>query len=473
VTRETRDSAPGTVISQYVPPGRVVEIGTTVDFVTATLVTVAVPPLLSLSREAALAAIQKADLKAVDGGTKESRKPAGTVISQAPAAGTVLNIGSSVSFETAVPMTVLVPELTSKLDADARRLLAAAELGVGAVKIVEDRKPQGTVLQQSIAPGTKVTIGTSVDLDIATPVRVLAPALLDQQETAARKALTDLELVVGSVTYKESPAATGTVQTQSIAAGTRTAIGTAVDLVVAAVETTPMPRVIGLTVEAARQALVASRLTAGTPELRESRTDPRGNVIAQPIEPEARVPVGTAIVLTVATPAIVSVPPLDGQTHDEAIATIRKADLTPGGVNFAISWRWRPGGTVIEQDRRPGERVEFGSTVSVIEARSRAWLAGSLSVLLGVAGLVWRKPPKPGRRPAPHDPNHVLVLDISAEPHLDLGTSAIRSTENKAVRSEVRVLPVIDPGTQSVAPSQGIVIGERRANDSGNKPPER
>ena len=93
-------------------------------------------------------------------------------------------------------------------------------------------------------------------------------------------------------------------------------------------------------------------------------------------------------------------------------------------------------------------------------------------MLLGLAGfLLWRRPAKPDLGEA-GDPENVLVLDISAEPHLDVGESTIRSAESQAIRSEVRVLPGIDAGTQTVASPGDIVIGERRAKDGGDTPPE-
>ena len=213
-TKETRDATPGTVIDQSVPPGRKVEIGSSVSFVTAVRVTALVPPLVGRSREDATAAILKLELKPVDDGTDESRSPPGTVISQEPTPGTRLDIGSPVSFRTAVPVTVLVPNLVSKPIAEARRLLAAAELDVNELPPAEARVPPGSVLKQSIAAGDRVAIGTSVDLVTAVPVTVLAPSLVGRSEADARQALTALELV-GNITYAESPAAAGTVQSRA------------------------------------------------------------------------------------------------------------------------------------------------------------------------------------------------------------------------------------------------------------------
>ena len=82
---------------------------------------------------------------------------------------------------------------------------------------------------------------------------------------------------------------------------------------------------------------------------------------------------------------------------------------------------WNTTGTVIDQDRLPGERVEFGTTVSVTEARSCGWLAGGASLLLGLAGLLWRKPPKSAtthKDPVRDEGQNILVVDVSANPVL-------------------------------------------------------
>jgi beta-lactam-binding protein with PASTA domain len=256
-TEESRES-PGTVLSQRPAAGTVVELGTRVNFVVAVPVTVDVPSLVNRSQADALALLKKLELTVGSVTSEESRKTPDSVLSQVPAAGTRVTIGTAVGFVTARPVTVLVPNVVSLPEAEARKALIEKELAIGSARLEEARAAAGSILRQSIDADTRVTIGTTIDLVAAKPVTVLVPKIAGLKEDAARSALSAAELKPGS-RYQESPTEPGTVLSQSIDPDTRVPIETLVDFVVAAVETVPMPSVVGITNEEARRRLVAER----------------------------------------------------------------------------------------------------------------------------------------------------------------------------------------------------------------------
>ena len=465
----------GTVLSQQPTAGRRVPIGTPVEIVTATPVTVQVPQLVGRTQGEAAALLKTRELVAGEVGSEEARRPVGSVISQSPPADTRVTIGTAVSIVTARLVTVPVPDVVSLSEADARRVLSNVELVAGTITLEESRTPAGSVLRQSRPAATRVDIGTVIDLVIATPVTVLVPGLTGHSEDAARQRLSGIELAAGTIQYQESPAERGTVLTQSLVANTRVPLGTMVNLVVAVPETVVVPRVVGLLVEEARRTLLGSRLAVGDEERRGTNDQPRGTVLAQSNVPGTRATVGTPVVLTVAVPPIVTVPLVVGLSRDEAAAAIVAAGLSVGTVVQRISLE--AGGTVLAQAAAPGSQVEFGTLVGLDEARSRAlWVTPGavLLFLVGIVGLVKGisirgKPRVPrDKGPAPTPP-----LDVTARAHVDAGEAHVQSDQAQRIRREVRIQPVVDSGSQSLSVDGGNPVrGERREPKRGSPPPE-
>ena len=470
----------GTVLSQQPAAGTRVAIGTAVDIATATQVTVAVPPLVGLTQAEAMGLLKNLELVAGDVGSEEARRPPGTVLSQQPAAGTRVVIGTAVAIVAARPVTVLVPDVVSRSEADARQMLTKIELAAGTVSAEESRRPPGSVLRQSVATGTRVTIGTAVDLVTATPVTVLVPGLVGESEDSARQRLADLELAAGTIQYQESPAGRGTVLTQSINPDTRAPLGTLVNLIVAVAETVAVPSVVGLPVEQARRTLLEGRLEIGDEQRQGTNVEPPGTVLAQGNVPGTRVAVGTPIVLTVAMPAVVPVPPVIGLSHDEAEAAIIAAGLVVGDVALRLSLR--AGGTVLAQAAAAGTQVQFGAPVVLDEALPRVvWLTpvAGLLFLAGFTGLakararVKRLLDALSRSTREKSPEPTPPIDFAVRANVDAGDAHVQPDEVPAVRRDVRIQPVADAGSQDVSAAAGdLVRGERRERKHDAPPRE-
>jgi len=439
----------GTVLSQDPTAGERVVIGTRVDFVLATPVTVNVPSLVGRTRAQAARLLEQAELVVGDVRQVEARRPPGTVLSQQPDAGATVVIGSAVAIVTATPVTTVVPDVVSRSEAEARQRLEKAELVVGTVATEESRSPVGSVLRQSVAAETRVPVGTTVDLTTAVPVTVLVPDLVGVSQNDARERLAAVELTPGRVGYRES-AQIGIVLSQGTAQGTRVPVGTQVAFVVGVVETVPVPELVGLRVEKAREALTGGRLAVGEEEARPTHLEPEGTVLAQDVEAGTRTAIGTPVGLTVAAIEMVAVPGVVGLPHDEAAAALTAAGLTPGAVTPRFSIR--AGGTVLAQAVQPNAQVPWGTPVAIDEARPRLiWMgpAGGVLLLAGLAGLVLVR----RRRRGPEAPPH----------RADVPPPSSGAGDRYVVDRS-------SPGSSE--PAGDIILDERRRRGPGAKPPE-
>ena len=131
---------------------------------------VPVPNVVGMARAAAEAAITAAGL-AVGAVTEDfnATVPAGSVISQNPAAGVEVVAGSAVSLAVSRgPQPVAVPNVVGMAQADAQAAITAAALAVGAVtQQSSDTVPAGSVISQDPAAGASVAPGTAVNLVVS------------------------------------------------------------------------------------------------------------------------------------------------------------------------------------------------------------------------------------------------------------------------------------------------------------------
>ncbi len=156
------------VISQRPAAGAEVRTGSPVDLVIAIPITVSVPYLIGLNLERAQAILEKAGLRT---GPVEERivsRPAGTVLSQDPAAGTNVPYDSSVRIVVAEGISpAIMPELVGLSLKKAARILRERNLFVGNITRVSSNRPPNTVLKQSPEAGSSVRVGVTVNLSVA------------------------------------------------------------------------------------------------------------------------------------------------------------------------------------------------------------------------------------------------------------------------------------------------------------------
>ncbi|MCX5769422.1 MAG: PASTA domain-containing protein [Candidatus Hydrogenedentes bacterium] len=200
------------------------------------------------------------------------------------------------------------------------------------------------------------------------PTYVVVPDVVGQDLSAAEAAMTEIGLIVGTVTSLSSisvPA--GHIMSQEPVAETEVPEGTVVALVVASgPESIAVPDVVGQPLATAQSSLSAAGLVAGTVTEVYSATVPAGEIISQNPLPGASVPSGTAVALVVSKgiePGVV--PNVVGQPLATAEAKLSAAGLVVGTVTEAYS-ATVPAGNVISQNPAAGTRVGDGSAVTLV-----------------------------------------------------------------------------------------------------------
>lgn len=230
--------------------------------------------------------------------------PAGQVISQNPAAGTLAVPGTAVSIVVSNGLSS-VPAVVGLTEAAATAQITAASLAVGVVAgQFSDTIPQGQVMGQNPAGGTPAAPGTLVSLVISMGVPITVPNVTGQAQSAAASAISSAGLTVGTVTEQFSDTVPeGQVISQTPAAGAQAAAGSAVNLTVSKGEappaTVPVPNVIGQTQSAAQGMLSSAGLTAGNVTEAFSDEAPAGVVTGQNPAAAAQVAPGTPVALVV------------------------------------------------------------------------------------------------------------------------------------------------------------------------------
>ncbi len=166
----------------------------------------------------------------------------GKVIRQLPSAGHVIETGDSIRlFVSSGPNKFELDNYVGSELSDAKEELESQGIDVTAVEEYNNSVPKGVIINQSPAPSTEMMKGGKVTLTVSLGVEIITvPNLLDLTVDAAKDALTNNKLKIGSVTEISSGKAKGLVVKQSIDAETPVQANTVVDIWVSkGVETAP------------------------------------------------------------------------------------------------------------------------------------------------------------------------------------------------------------------------------------------
>lgn len=164
--------------------------------------------------------------------------PAGQVISQYPEA------GAKVKEQRLVTITIskggqelTMPDLKSMSRSNAEEKLTKMGLKIGSVFEENSKEPAGTIINQDPRSGSKITKGQTVDITVSLGEKKKEITVQNYSGLSSDSAKANLEangLSVGNVSEEESDKPKGTVIGQSPAAGTTTAEGGSVSLIVSA-----------------------------------------------------------------------------------------------------------------------------------------------------------------------------------------------------------------------------------------------
>jgi beta-lactam-binding protein with PASTA domain len=209
VTRRASDRPKGIVVDQHPSPGKIVASGAPV-----TLVVSRGPPKVAVPAVTGLAAADAAKRLAVAGLKPKlvktsSRKPAGTVLAQAPAAGTRIRRGTVVTLQVAKP-----PAATTTT---AATTTAATRTTATTTAATTTLSSTATVRTATTAPATTRAAPTTTS---AQPSSVAVPSLTGTSLASALGALEQAGLLA-TVKYVGAAGPLGQVNGQNPAAGKR------------------------------------------------------------------------------------------------------------------------------------------------------------------------------------------------------------------------------------------------------------
>ena len=237
-TQSSATVASGLVISESPAAGTIVTSGSGMNLVVSSgPPTVAVPNVVGMTQASATSTITGAGLT-VGAVTSQSSATvaSGLVISESPTAGTIVTLGSAVSLVVSSgPVMVSVPNVVGLTQPAATSAITGAGLVLGTVTMASSATvPKGSVIAQSPVGGTSVAITSAVNLSVSTgPAPVAVPNVVGLTLADATTAITAAGLVLGTVKMVRSDTVpSGSVISQSPAAGTSVARGSAVNLTV-------------------------------------------------------------------------------------------------------------------------------------------------------------------------------------------------------------------------------------------------
>src|SRR4029079_10853773 len=162
--------------------------------------------------------------------------PAGSVIRQAPAAGSDVVVGSAIALTVSSGLPhVSAPDVVGLTQSAATTAITGAQLVVGVVTTASSMTvPAGSVISQAPVAGSDVVVGSAIALTVSSGLpHVSAPDVVGLTQSAATTAITGAQLVVGTITTAASmtvPA--GSVISQAPAAGSDVVVGSAIALTV-------------------------------------------------------------------------------------------------------------------------------------------------------------------------------------------------------------------------------------------------
>jgi len=272
------------------------------------------------------------------------------------------------------PAARAVPELTGLTLEEARALLEQENVTVRIRRVASDG-PAGEVLEQTPAPGARISTDTVVVLTVSKaspPERVTVPSVegLPTSEAASllRRASLNLEIRMVSSSQPE-----GTVVNQNPGPEEEVAPQTVVLLEVAAPAPPPdpvtieVPRLVGLKAAEARAQLQGLGLRS-TQRPVES-TQPKGIVVRQSPGAGTKLREGQSVLLTISTgPPRVSVPDVVGLEEESARQELEAAGFDVQVVDEPTE-AVEEDGIVLAQEPAGGSSRPRGSVVTITVSR--------------------------------------------------------------------------------------------------------
>lgn len=214
---------------------------------------VEIPNVVYTSQQEAVSQLEGLGLKVSIIEKEDASQPAGTVLEQSVIALNKVTKGSSVQLTVAKAIEkVSIPEVKGMDVGQAKTQLEGLGLIVTIRQTINDDKPLGEVLSQSVTSSTKVNKGTSIELEtVIHSEKITVPDVIGKSEAEAKQILNDLGLEVKIVYIINDNQTAGVVFKQSATANSSVNVGALIELsVYAKSELIAVPAFSGKTLSA-------------------------------------------------------------------------------------------------------------------------------------------------------------------------------------------------------------------------------
>ena len=285
---------------------------------------------------------------------------ASKVIRTDPPAGSSLPAGDQIHLYVSkgAPKDFVMEDCTGMTALQAKSLLEYYGITVEAETAKSD-KPAGTVIGQSVEPGTQTNEGDTVTLTIAMSDTFRMPDFTGMSYENAQwlLALYGLDYNLYGE-FSDQPK--DCVYEQSIPAGETVSKGSPVTLRYSQGQVVAVPDCFGMSFDKAWMAIMPIGLRY---DVKKAPSDqPAMTVIAQDLTAGGLVELGTTITLTVADGDTMPMPDCSGLRADEVHLILQAYGLQE---NLSSEVSDKPEGTIIAQNIKPGKNVKAGTEVQL------------------------------------------------------------------------------------------------------------
>jgi beta-lactam-binding protein with PASTA domain len=277
----------------------------------------AMPPLVGLTQQAAVARLQRMHVSATVVQHPSSR-PSGTVVSQRPAQASALTATTPVTLVVSTGVTkIAVPNLVGQPVAQARASLTGLGLRTATTSVTMAGKTAGTVVDQAPKPGKKLAKNGLVTLSVvkapgagktattgtttapsSQPQSATVPDVSGQEEPAAVQALAQAG-ILPSLVFVSSSDPLGTVEAQAKPQGTTVPYHSHLQINVSSGQnptTEQMPNVVGSTLQQALARINGAHLRMLYVKLSVPRNQ-AGKIVQQTPLPGSGAPQGAQVLV--------------------------------------------------------------------------------------------------------------------------------------------------------------------------------
>jgi eukaryotic-like serine/threonine-protein kinase len=258
-----------------------------------------VPGVVGMKADTAIAKLQDAGLKGTVGDSAFSATiPKGEVVTSDPSPGSRVKEGATVTLTVSKgPESIPVPSVVGQPLDQAEKQIRAAGLAVGQVtRAYSETVDQGSVISANPAPGKELRPNSPVNLTVSKgPAPIPIPNVVGKTEADARSILTSAGFRVSTSSDYSDTVPDGSVISQNPSSGARPA-NTVIALVISkGPKLYPIPKVVGMKLEAAIKALEAAGFV---PDVYNTPGGPNVVIVQSP-GPGVMAPHGATVTLTV------------------------------------------------------------------------------------------------------------------------------------------------------------------------------